>query len=417
MNFGVLIVEYSEIMKYVGCTRAIRYFLFCIAPCFIIGSVIFSTIFISKRVQTSSCLSTNLHSETADRQDAWQYQNSITSQWYNWTIASKKQDNQMKWPVKWLNVAPTSYLGVIVYLARNGELDSLKTSLFQLSLLLSNNPRPVVIFHEGDLSTNDTQQTLARALGTRAPLAFERIHFSNSTNRPRSIHRKLSPKYFDMIRFFTLMLPNHPLLTLFSYYWRLDAHSFIFAPKPIKDPFEIMLRQQIQYAFIMVNEEGSPYVNGLWSFFHDFLNQQCLKPSVALRQTQTTFYGGYSLAIIFNNFAIANVSLFRDHVLMRAWLDKVDRSGGIYRYRWGDAPIHTLAITQFISREHIVRLRYFGYMHRHEYACASGMKQDLCKQQVKPFLSNLNIKYLKYQDGCYPSTRIRLCHYYPEIRL
>ncbi|CAF1582296.1 unnamed protein product [Adineta steineri] len=101
---------------------------------------------------------------------------------------------------------------------------------------------------------------------------------------------------------------------------------------------------------------------------------------------------------------------------MRAWLHLVDRNGGIYRYRWGDAPIHTLALTQFLQRNEIVRLRYFGYFHRREYVCANGTEEQLCKQEVKSFLTNPHVQYLNYDDGCHPSSKIPLCHYYPEIK-
>ncbi|CAF4752983.1 unnamed protein product, partial [Rotaria sp. Silwood1] len=276
----------------------------------------------------------------------------------------------------------TSYLGVIVYLTTTNELNPLKTSLTQLSRLLSNNPRPVVIFHEGDFDADDIQKSLSNILGNHTPLGFERIRFSNHLIQPRPVGNHRWPlKYTDMCRFFTLMLVNHPLLTLFTYYWRLDAHSYIFGPKPIEDPFEMMQKRQIQYAFIMASEEADYYAVGLWSFFHEFLDNRCLKPSIALRQTQTDLFGNYSLYIIFTNFAIANVSLFRDHSLIRAWLHAVDRNGGIYRYRWGDAPIHTLILTQFLSQNHIVRLRYFGYMHQREYICADGIKGEVCKAQ------------------------------------
>ena len=298
--------------------------------------------------QSSKCLPSNAAHDIVDRQDEWKYQNSITGQWYNWKIPLKKQHNNTEWTVKWLNTPPTSSLGVIVYLTTRGELASLNQSFMQLSRLLVNNPRPVVVFHEGDFDDNDVQQFLAPALGSRTPLAFERIQFTNTSNQYNPKQQRTPFTYLNMCRFFTLMLPNHPLLTLFSYYWRLDAHSFIFGPNPIQDPFEIMKKQKIQYAFIMANEEGDGYAVDLWPFFHNFLNRYCLKPSKSVRQTQTGWFGGYSLAIIFNNFAIANVSLFRDYPLIQAWLQAVDLNGGIYRHRWGDAPIHTLALSQFI---------------------------------------------------------------------
>ncbi|CAF1456887.1 unnamed protein product [Rotaria sordida] len=115
-----------------------------------------------------------------------------------------------------------------------------------------------------------------------------------------------------------------------------------------------MQQRKIQYAFTMANIEDEVHIPGVWTIFHQFLKEHCLKPSIAFRKTQTRWFNSYSLAIIFTNFAIANVSLFRDHSLIRAWLHKVDRNGGIYRHRWGDAPIHTLILTQLISRNQLL---------------------------------------------------------------
>ncbi|CAF1153578.1 unnamed protein product [Rotaria sordida] len=394
-----------------------RYCCLCIIFYFIIGSSFFITKLNLNDSLQSKCLPKNPDNEIVDRQDEWEYQNSITGQWYHWRTVYKRQNNPTEWRVNWLNVAPKSYLGVIVYLAPYGEFKSLQTSLAQLSHLLSNNPRPIAIFHEGDLSDNNIQQSLAQTLGNHTPLTFERIKFSNSPIQPGRAHRRWSPKYFHMCRFFTLMLPSHPLLTLFTFYWRLDTHSYILGQKPIKDPFDIMKKRNIQYAFTMANIDDELHTHGLWSFFHEFLKEYCLKPSINFRETQTSWFNSYSFAIIYTNFAIANVSLFRDHSLIQAWLHKVDHNGGIYRYRWGDAPIHTLILTQLISRNQLVRLRYFGYMHRNEYVCANGIKGYLCKAQTKPLFTDPKTTYYYQPDGCNPSSGNPLCHYYPEIIL
>ncbi|CAF2092253.1 unnamed protein product [Rotaria magnacalcarata] len=389
----------------------------CIVSCFLIGFILFTIKFNSKQPQPSICVSKNPDNEVIDRQDEWQYKNSITGQWYHWRTLYTEQKNQAEWRVNWLNVAPKSYLGVIVYLATYNEIQSLKISLAQLSHLLSNNPRPVVIFHEGDFSDNNIQQSLAQTLGIRTPLAFEQIKFSNNSIRPKPVHRRFPPKYFHMCRFFTLMLPSHPLLTLFSFYWRLDTHSYIFGRKSIEDPFNIMQKRKIQYAFTMVNVDHEFHTYGLWSIFHEFLKDHCLEPSTAFRSTQTGWFDSYSLAIIFTNFAIANVSLFRDHSLIRAWLHKVDLNGGIYRHRWGDAPIHTLVLTQLIPRTQVARFRYFGYMHRNEYVCATGINGRFCEAQIKTLFTGHETSYYYRPAGCSPHDENPLCHYYPEITL
>ena len=167
----------------------------------------------------------------------------------------------------------------------------------------------------------------------------------------------------------------------------------------------------------MASDEGTSVVDRLWPLFQEFLNDRNLTPSAAFRKAQISSSGSYSPAIVFTNFAIANVSVFRDHPLIQAWLHEVDDNGGIYRSRWGDAPLHTLALTQFIERKHIARLRYFGYFHRREYICPSGIDENLCEEQVQPFLTDPKIKYLHYTEECSTHSGNPLCHYYPKIKL
>ena len=250
--------------------------------CYAVGYSLLLITGILKYSQLSICLPQNVDKEIVNQQDDWKYQNSLTGQWYHWRIPYSNQHNYTQWTLKWLNTPPSSSLGVIVYLTTRHEFALLNQSLLQLSRLLVNNPRPIVIFHEGDFAENDIQQSLANTLGSRTPLGFERIQFVNTPYQQRRFSHRTSVAYLNMCRFFTLMLPNHPLLTLFSFYWRLDAHSYIFGPSPIQDPFEIMQKRQIQYAYIMANEEAENYASGIWSLFHDFLNRHCLKPSIAV---------------------------------------------------------------------------------------------------------------------------------------
>lgn len=392
--------------------------LHCSCPriCLLICLSFYPATLVFSQLRAWTCRPISRHDEIAQREVEWRYQNGVTGLWYHWQLGSEHGTPHVPWTVKWLNVAPTSSLGVIVYLTRVAEIEALQRSMTQLSRLLINQPRPIVIFHTGDFDDTAVQQSLAQILGPRTPLGFERVEFTENSAQPQSVLRNIRLGYYHMCRFFTLMLPTHPLLTLFQYYWRLDSHSYIFAPAPIRDPFEVMAAERIQYAFSMVNEEGDGYVFGLWSFFRKFLADRCLAESHAVRKTQTGWLGGYSFAIIFTNFAVANASLFRDHRLIRAWLHAVNDAGGIYRYRWGDAPIHTLALTQFVPRHDIVRLRYFGYWHNREYVCAHGTDEESCRQQVKAFATDPKAEYLVYDDGCYPSTWISLCHYYREIR-
>jgi hypothetical protein len=47
--------------------------------------------------------------------------------------------------------------------------------------------------------------------------------------------------------------------------------------------------------------------------------------------------------IYYNNFHVARVKLWSDPLITH-YFDRVERSGGIYHFRWGDAALHTIAI-------------------------------------------------------------------------
>jgi alpha 1,2-mannosyltransferase len=217
--------------------------------------------------------------------------------------------------------------------------------------------------------------------------------------------------YYHMCRFFSIMLPHHPLLiNMFTFYWRLDSDSHLLGPPLVDDLFDYMKEKHLQYAFVMVEVDAPEYVQGLWELFHQFLTRCCLTPSAAVRKTQTSFFGGgYSPSIFYNNLELSNASMWRNEPRIAAWLRQVDESGGIYQHRWGDAPIHTLAVTQFIERDQVIRLRDFGYFHRREYVCAEGFQPCVIPSHLEASANR------PFPRGCHP-TRNSLCQYYPEKR-
>ena len=68
---------------------------------------------------------------------------------------------------------------------------------------------------------------------------------------------------------------------------------------------------------------------------------------------------------ISTNFFASKVKLFvrPDVVAFRRWLEAQD---GFYRFRWGDAPVHTLILGMFEPRNNVAELG-FSYKHKEQY--------------------------------------------------
>ena len=45
------------------------------------------------------------------------------------------------------------------------------------------------------------------------------------------------------------------------------------------------------------------------------------------------------------------------------FFDYIDRSGGFYYERWGDAPVHSIAASLFLRKDQIMFFDEIGYAH------------------------------------------------------
>lgn len=47
----------------------------------------------------------------------------------------------------------------------------------------------------------------------------------------------------------------------------------------------------------------------------------------------------------------------------------LDEKGGFFYERWGDAPVHSLAVALFLPKEKVIHLDYISYRHNPYTAC------------------------------------------------
>ncbi|RYP88168.1 hypothetical protein DL770_004673 [Monosporascus sp. CRB-9-2] len=68
----------------------------------------------------------------------------------------------------------------------------------------------------------------------------------------------------------------------------------------------------------------------------------------------------YSNCRLYSNFEVGSLDFFRskEH---QAYFDHIDKNGGFYYERWGDAPIHNLSVTIFLPQKRVWFFRDIGY--------------------------------------------------------
>lgn len=70
----------------------------------------------------------------------------------------------------------------------------------------------------------------------------------------------------------------------------------------------------------------------------------------------------YNMCHFWSNFEIARLDFFRSPEY-QAYFEQLDRSGGFWTERWGDAPVHSLAAGLFLSPSQVHYFRDIGYRH------------------------------------------------------
>ena len=140
-----------------------------------------------------------------------------------------------------------------------------------------------------------------------------------------------------------------------EYYWRLDSDSVILRDINY-DVFKLMKTQQYDYGYRHIVPDSYECVYALWYSARNFIKEHNIKTTFFNDWTENDMY--------YNNFEISSMRLWlsKDYA---SYIDYIDRTGGIYFYRWGDAPIKSIAVTMFIPQERTYNFSDIGYKHQH----------------------------------------------------
>ncbi|KAI9370584.1 nucleotide-diphospho-sugar transferase [Aspergillus egyptiacus] len=201
--------------------------------------------------------------------------------------------------------------------------------------------------------------------------------------------------YHHMCRFYSGFFYKHPLLMKYEWYWRLEPEIKYFCDITY-DPFIKMAEANKTYGFTIAVKElretvpnifryASAYKRkkniesqGLWEMFlepreeakpdeeqPENLPEEILMTEPGERNEidpETMEGENYNMCHFWSNFEIARLDFFRSKEY-EEFFEMMDRSGGFWMERWGDAPIHSLAAGILLSPSDIHYFRDFGYRH------------------------------------------------------
>lgn len=213
--------------------------------------------------------------------------------------------------------------------------------------------------------------------------------------------------YHHMCRFFSGFFFNHPLMLKYDWYWRVEPDVKFFCDITY-DPFRYMAQENKVYGFVIAikelvetvpnmfryasawkrknhvkstglwdmllrPEETSPVAKPLPPLPKEILQLDPIKPDDKRHKTDPETMEGdaYNMCHFWSNFEIARLDFFRSPEYAN-FFEEMDLTGGFWRERWGDAPIHSLGAGLLLEPNQVHYFRDIGYQHTDIFHCPAN---------------------------------------------
>ncbi len=161
--------------------------------------------------------------------------------------------------------------------------------------------------------------------------------------------------YHQMCRWNSGMFYRHPALEHTQYYWRVEPKVSFFCDVDY-DVFRYMADHNKTYGFNINLFDSPESIPSLWPETIKFLasHPEYLHQNNAMawlvdnvrRPDNNIKAHGYSTCHFWSNFEIADLSFWRSQIY-EDYFTHLDRTGGFFYERWGDAPVHSIALGLF----------------------------------------------------------------------
>lgn len=196
-----------------------------------------------------------------------------------------------------------------------------------------------------------------------------------------------SESYRHMCRFNLGLFFQLPIMKKFRYYWRVEPDILYGCDIFETDWFKHMRQNNKKYAFTLAPLELHTTVVGLWDSVKEFAEKH---PKLVAKDNNMAFLtedGGatYNMCHFWSNFEIGDMDFFRSEAYTK-FFNHIDRAGGFYYSRWGDAPVHTMAVSLLLPKDDLFFLQNTGYFHKPNGDCPHDPKIRLerrCVCEVK----------------------------------
>ena len=186
-----------------------------------------------------------------------------------------------------------------------------------------------------------------------------------------------SISYRHMCRYESGFFFRHPLLMEYEYYWRVEPSIELFCDIAY-DPFVFMKEKKKKYSFVLSLYEYVETIPTLWDSVKGFMKAH---PEHIEEDNSLSFLsddGGksYNHCHFWSNFEIGSLDWLRSDAYID-YFNHLDKDGGFFYERWGDAPVHSIAAGLMLKKDEIHFFNDIAYYHVPFTHCPTGEQKRL----------------------------------------
>ncbi|KAI2617744.1 glycolipid 2-alpha-mannosyltransferase-domain-containing protein [Hypoxylon sp. NC1633] len=312
-----------------------------------------------------------------------------------------------------------------ISLVRNEELEDMVASIRQVEARFNSRKthRYDWVFFNNEEFTEEFKTAVSKATSSRC--YFERIPEENWSIPPWidvtrfdvgrqfmggiGVGKAWLQSYHHMCRWNAGIFALEKRLANYDWFWRVEPAVKFYCDINY-DVFRFMRDNNMGYGFNMAILDDARSFPSLWERTKAFIDRnedlvdedadfnwllhtaedrdETIRPHTG---AQVLSDGEYNNCQFYSNFEIGSLNFFRskEH---RTYFDYLDRAGGFYYERFGDAPVHTLSVSMFLPKTRIWYFRDIGYAHglceqcpphEHHLMLDSQMNGPVQRQPVK----------------------------------
>ena len=186
-----------------------------------------------------------------------------------------------------------------------------------------------------------------------------------------------SISYRHMCRYESGFFFQHPLMLNYDYYWRVEPSIELFCDVGY-DPFKHMRDNNKKYSFVLSLYEYVETIPTLWDSVKKFIKEhpEHIAPDNSMDWISEDKGETYNHCHFWSNFEIGDLNWLRSKAYTD-YFNFLDKEGGFFYERWGDAPVHSIAAAIMLPTDQIQFFDDIAYYHVPFTHCPTGEKKRL----------------------------------------